>query len=119
MGVVLRLRRLPTRSLLWGLPRASWRSLSTPESFIALVVLVFQGTAIWYVMRYAKRSRSTRSNRDVRRAHGIYPTGCERLRRRLYPRQKLCLLLFLVTIGMLLFGTIRLGWYINEIWRCF
>ena len=30
-------------------------------------------------------------------------------------RQKLCLLLFLVTIGMLLFGTIRLGWYINEI----
>ena len=30
-------------------------------------------------------------------------------------RQKLCLLLFLVTIGVLLYGTTQLGWYIDEI----
>ena len=49
-----------------------------------VVFLVFQGTAIWYAL-CQKGQGAPGAIRDVRRAHGIYPTGCERLRRRLYP----------------------------------
>ena len=81
-----------------------------------VVFLVFQGTAIWYVMRYAKKVKAHPEQSvmygvpmeftppDVSESDGAFTL-----------RQKLCLLLFLATIGMLLFGTIQLGWYINEI----
>ena len=30
-------------------------------------------------------------------------------------RQKICLLIFFATLGILLYGTTQLGWYIDEI----
>lgn len=81
-----------------------------------VIFLVFQSVTIWYVMRYAKKVKAHPEKSvmygvpmeytppEVRDADGTF-TG----------RQKLCLLLFVVTIGMLVYGTMELGWYIDEI----
>ena len=51
-----------------------------------VVFLVFQGTAIWYVMRYAKKGQGpSGAVRDVRCSDGVYSARCERVRRCLYP----------------------------------
>ena len=78
--------------------------------------VTFQGVSIWYVMRYAKRVKA-----DPRRSvlYGMEkekdPIAVENEGQEFTLRQKLCLLLFFATIGMLLYGTTQLGWYINEI----
>jgi len=76
----------------------------------------FQGVSIWYVMRYAKRvkadptqsvlygSERDNGNADMKTADQEFSI-----------RQKFCLLLFVATIGILLYGTTQLGWYIDEI----
>lgn len=81
-----------------------------------IIFLVFQFASIWYVMRYAKKVKAHPEKSvmygvpmeyappEVHDTDGVFTL-----------RQKLCLLLFVVTIGMLLYGTMRLGWYINEI----
>ena len=79
-----------------------------------VIFLVFQTTSIWYVMRYAKKIKKdpTKSilygetrETPVRKQDGEPFTL----------RHKICLLLFFVTIGILLYGTMEMGWYINEI----
>lgn len=84
--------------------------------FRALAFITFQGVSIWYVMRYAKRVKAdpTKSvlygvEREVEMAASKEESTEFTL------RQKLCLLLFFVTIGTLLYGTTQLGWYIDEI----
>lgn len=84
--------------------------------FRALAFITFQGVSIWYVMRYAKRVKAdpTKSvlygvEREVEMAASKEESTEFTL------RQKLCLILFFVTIGALLYGTTQLGWYIDEI----
>lgn len=81
-----------------------------------VIFVVFQSVSILYVMHYARKVKSHPEKSvmygvpmefdppEVHDSDGIFTL-----------RQKLCLLLFFVTIGMLLFGTMKLGWYINEI----
>lgn len=85
-------------------------------AFRLLAFVVFQGVSIWYVMRYARRVKAdpTKSvlygvEREVEMAESKESSEEFTL------RQKLCLLLFFVTIGTLLYGTTQLGWYIDEI----
>lgn len=82
----------------------------------AIVFVVFQTVSIWYVMRYAKRVKAdpTKSvlygvEREVEMVQAKEDTN------EFTFRQKLCLMLFFVTIGTLLYGTTQLGWYIDEI----
>ena len=82
-----------------------------------VVFLVFQGTAIWYVMRYA---RKVKQNPELSVLYGC--DEVERSDKKQYDkevnftfRRKLCTILFFATIGILLYGTSMLGWYIDEI----
>ena len=78
--------------------------------------IAFQSASIWYVMRYAKRVKAD-STKSV--LYGVERES-EAIRvdesaQEFTVRQKLCLLLFFATIGVLLYGTTQLGWYIDEI----
>ena len=81
-----------------------------------VIFIVFQSVAIWYVMRYAKKVKAHPEQSVMYGVPREYePPKLQDTERGLTLRQKLCLALFFVTIGMLLFGTMRLGWYIDEI----
>lgn len=81
-----------------------------------VIFLVFQLTSIWYVMRYA---RKVKEHPECSVMYGVQSElempEVDDTNGEFTLRQKLCLALFVVTIGMLLFGTMRLGWYIDEI----
>lgn len=82
-----------------------------------VIFIVFQTAAIWYVMRYARRVKA-HPEKSI-----LYGEQLDSFMERKESdadmpftlRQKLCLLLFFVTVGLLLYGTTRLGWYIDEI----
>lgn len=76
------------------------------------------GLAIWYVMRYAKKIKKDPTKSYL---YGI-PLEMQEVgsKEELMAKQftlthKISCLIFVFTIGMLLVGTIRLGWYIDEI----
>lgn len=101
VGIAQSIAELPLNSGLW---------------YRAVIFLVFQGTSIWYVMRYARRVKAD-PTKSV-----LYREACEaqipapkEATRELTLRQKLCLLLFVVTIGTLIYGTTQSKWYIDEI----
>ncbi len=78
--------------------------------------IAFQSASIWYVMRYAKRVKADPTKSVL---YGVERES-EAIRvdesaQEFTVRQKLCLLLFFATIGVLLYGTTQLGWYIDEI----
>lgn len=79
-----------------------------------IVFVVFQTVAILYVMAYAKRVK-----KDPTKSI-LYGEKRELAEPKVQTeeftlRQKLCLVLFFVTIGTLLVGTLRWDWYIDEI----
>ena len=81
-----------------------------------VIFIVFQSVAIWYVMRYAKKVKAHPEQSVMYGVPMEYePPKVQDTEGVFTLRQKLCLALFFVTIGMLLFGTMRLGWYIDEI----
>ena len=81
-----------------------------------VIFIVFQSVAIWYVMRYAKKVKAHPEQSVMYGVPMEYePPKVQDTEGAFTLRQKLCLALFFVTIGMLLFGTMRLGWYIDEI----
>lgn len=81
-----------------------------------VIFAAFEALAIFYVMRYAKK---VKAHPEKSVMYGVpmefTPPDVHDTNGEFTLRQKLCLLLFFVTIGMLLFGTMKLGWYINEI----
>ena len=79
--------------------------------------MVFQMVAIWYVMRYARRVKAdpTRSVLYGEPYEVQIPAPKDGEEDAFTLRQKLCLVLFFLTIGILLYGTTQLGWYIDEI----
>ena len=81
-----------------------------------IVFLAFQTAAILYVMHYAKQVKAdpTRSVLYGKKREVEAPPA-ETEDSTFTIRQKLCLLLFFVTIGLLVYGTMKLEWYIEEI----
>lgn len=80
--------------------------------------VVFMTIAIWYVMRYAKRVKEDPTKSYL---YGIHMemqevgTKEELIQKKFTLTNKISCLLFVFTIIMLLVGTIKLGWYIDEI----
>lgn len=101
VGIAQSIAEVPINSGLW---------------YRAVVFLVFQSVSIWYVMRYARRVKAdpTKSVLYGEEYEVQAPTPKEE-GEKFTLRQKLCLALFFITIGILLYGTTQLGWYIDEI----
>lgn len=81
-----------------------------------IIFITFQTAAILYVMAYARRVKKDPTKsilygevRETEMAESKAEDDTFTL------RQKLCLVLFFVTIGTLLVGTLKWGWYIDEI----
>lgn len=67
-------------------------------------------------MWYARRVKENPGKSVLFGENGkVGGTDQKKIEQRMTGRQKLCLFLFILTIGLLLYGTLRLGWYINEI----
>lgn len=80
-----------------------------------VIFIVFQAVSIIYVMWYAKRVKRNPEKSvlfgeklDTLPVHTIESEAMS-------VRQKICLGLFVFTIGFLLYGTMELGWYIDEL----
>ena len=82
------------------------------------VFVVFEAAAIFYIMHYAAKIKATPEKsilygsdpyiikeKSIEELTSIKMTG----------RQKVCLLIFFITLGILLYCTTQLGWYIDEI----
>lgn len=83
-------------------------------NFHIAIFLTFQTVSIIYVMRYAKK---VKNDPKCSITYGDPPNSITKIdisRGVLTTRQKICLVLFFVTISFLLYGTTCLGWYINE-----
>ena len=83
-----------------------------------LCFVVFMGISIWYVWRYARRIQKD-PTKSYLYGEKIETLECasreEMMEIKMTTTHKLSCLLFVFTIGMLLYGTIKLGWYIDEI----
>ena len=83
-----------------------------------LCFVVFMGISIWYVWRYARRIQKD-PTKSYLYGEKIETLECasreEMMEIKMTTTQKLSCLLFVFTIGILLYGTIKLGWYIDEI----
>lgn len=84
-------------------------------AYRVVIFIVFQAAAILYVMWYAKRVKAN-PEKSVLFGEKMDALPVHELKDDpMTFRHKLSLLLFLCTIGMLLYGTMKLGWYIDEI----
>lgn len=85
--------------------------------FRCIVFVVFMCVSIWYVMRYAKKvQKEPRLSivKDVElSAEGLSEE--ELMKTEFTLRHKISILLFLVTVILIMYGAVKLGWYINEI----
>jgi len=91
--------------------------LNSGVAYRAVIFAVFEMASIWYVMRYA---RKVKQNPELSVLYGC--DEVEQSDKKQYDkevnftfRRKLCTILFFATIGILLYGTSMLGWYIDEI----
>ena len=102
VGIAQSIAEVPINSGLW---------------YRGVIFVVFQMVAIWYVMRYARRVKAdpTRSVLYGEPYEVQIPAPKDGEEDAFTLRQKLCLALFFLTIGILLYGTTQLGWYIDEI----
>ena len=80
-----------------------------------VIFLVFQTTAILYVMWYAARVKAHPERSVVYGETLDFELKTEIRDERMTVRQGICLGLFVLTLGFLLYGTMQLGWYIDEI----
>lgn len=80
-----------------------------------LIFVVFQFASIIYVMWYAGKVKAN-PEKSVLFGERLDALPVHKVEEaKMTWRQKICLCLFLLTIGTLLYGTTRLGWYIDEI----
>ncbi len=80
--------------------------------------VVFMGISIWYVWRYARKIQKDPSS-SVLYGEKLETLECaskeDMAKLRMTATHKLSCVLFVFTIAMLLVGTIKFGWYIDEI----
>lgn len=80
-----------------------------------IIFCVFETVSIAYVMQYAKKVKQ-HPEKSILYGEAIEALSVKPMEQTKFTlRQKICLLLFFVTIGTLLYGTMGLGWYIDEI----
>lgn len=87
-------------------------------AFRVVVFIVFMGTSIWYVTRYAKKVRKNPEHsivKDVDFGFIEGKTGEELLNTKFIARHKISMLMFVITIVLIMIGAIKFDWYINEI----
>ncbi len=100
VGIAQSIAELPIFSGLW---------------YRVVIFLVFQSASVWYVMRYAKRVKADPTRSIIYGEQAAVPPAPAEDGGEMTLRQKICLLLFFVTIGVLLYGTSAWGWYVDEI----
>ena len=86
--------------------------------FRVLCFIVFMSASILYTFNYARKVKKdpTKSVLHGTNVNLSYNSSQEELKQRvLTTRNKLCIVVFIVTIAMLLYGTMELDWYINEL----
>ncbi len=102
VGVAQTIAELPMYSGVW---------------FRCIVFVVFITVSIVYVMRYATKVQRDPSRSIVKGiqlgAEGMSEE--ELMKTEFTTKHKICMLLFLVTVILIMFGAIKLGWYINQI----
>ena len=86
--------------------------------FRVIIFIVFQFTAIAYVMLYARKvklhpEKSIVKDVKFNLSHGMTREELEKLP--FTTKHKIIMGLFLVTIGILVYGTTHFGWYLNEL----
>lgn len=84
-----------------------------------LIFIVFEIIVISYVWRYARKikadpTKSLLYGTKLNMAQGV-ATKEELINSRMNGKHKLCIVVFLITIFFLVFGTLQWGWYINEL----
>lgn len=80
--------------------------------------VVYMGVTLAYVWHYARKIKAHPEKSILYGQHiDIMEVGSkdEMMAKEFTVRQKISCVLFVLTIVMLIFGTIRLGWYINQI----
>ncbi|WP_419022976.1 YfcC family protein [Emergencia sp.] len=83
-----------------------------------ICLVLFEALAIWYVMRYAHRVKKNPSLSIVRDVHFNVDEGMTSEKMEQLPftgRHKLIMLVFVCTIGLLVYGTTQFGWYLSEL----
>ena len=80
-----------------------------------IIFLVFQCVSIAYVMWYAARVKKTPELSVVFGEENTVVPRHKQTDGKITFRQGLSIVLFVFTIALLLYGTMRLGWYIDEI----
>ena len=86
--------------------------------FRVLILAVFEAVAIFYVWRYAKKVHADPTKSLL---YGtpleihINASREELINTKATAKHKICGLLFLVTVFFIVFGTLKWGWYINEL----
>lgn len=86
--------------------------------FRVICLILFEGLAIWYVMRYAKKVKEDPSRSIVKDVEFNIKEGMTKDRMEGLPftvKHKIIMLLFLVTIVILIYGTSQLGWYLSQL----
>ena len=90
--------------------------LNSGVAYRAFIFCVFEAVSIWYVMRYAKRVKLHPEQSVLYGCEEVSASGGNTAPAAEFTlRRKLCTLLFFGTVAVLLYGTTRLGWYIDEI----
>lgn len=83
-----------------------------------VILVVFELAAILYVLNYARKVKAdpTKSIMYGQENDYVQNKSLEDLTgAKMNTRQKICLCIFFVTLGTLLYATTQLGWYIDEI----
>lgn len=86
-------------------------------AFRYAVFAAFMCVSIWYVMRYAKKVQKNPELSIVKDAE-LSAKGLseeELIKTEFTARHKISMLLFLITVILIMYGAVKLGWYINEI----
>lgn len=80
--------------------------------------VLFEGLVITYLLRYAHKVKQDPNKSIVRDVTFSVDEGMTREEMEALPfngRQKLIIFLFVLTIGILIYGTTQLGWYLTEL----
>lgn len=86
--------------------------------FRIVCLILFEGLAISYLMRYARRVKKDPALSIVKDVHFNIDAGMNREAMEALPftkRHKLIMLVFVAAIAMLVWGTTQYGWYFSEL----
>lgn len=88
-------------------------------AFRIIIFLVFQITAIIYTMRYARKIKADPEKSLMKGIEIDFlkhsDSAKDAMNSEFTTRQKICLGVFIFTISFLVYGSLKLGWYIDEL----